>query len=268
MSSQRRPSVLIPIAPGTNRNQEMAVAFAAAGAEPVQVPLLALREGEVELVDHQLLALPGGFSYGDALGAGRLLGLDLVGWFGEQLREAVAREMPIIGICNGFQALVRAGLVPGEPGSSPEKQRLGATPDAVPGVALVANQHPRFECRWVTLRAEPGPSIWLSHLTEPIRCPVAHGEGRLVVEDEAVLEDRVAFRYVTVEGELADGAYPDNPNGSVADVAGLVDASGLVLGLMPHPEDHVLAHQDPQRGRRGGGRCLPLFEAGVAAVAG
>ena len=113
LSGAVRPSVLIPIAPGTNRNQELADAFEAAGAETTQLPLSALRHGESKLVDHQILALPGGFSYGDALGAGRLLGLDLSGWFNDQLQEAVARSMPIIGICNGFQALVRAGILPG-----------------------------------------------------------------------------------------------------------------------------------------------------------
>ena len=241
MTSPSRPSVLIPIAPGTNRNQELADAFHAAGADPVQLPLQALREGEAKLVDHQLLALPGGFSYGDALGAGRLLGLDLVGWFGEQLREALSREMPVIGICNGFQALVRAGLVPGSSAK----------------VALVANGQPRFECRWVTLQPEPSSSVWLSGLTEPLRCPVAHGEGRLVADDESALAGRVAFRYVTPDGARAEGAYPANPNGSVGDVAGLVDATGLVLGLMPHPEDHLFARQDPQRGPPGGGTLPP-----------
>jgi phosphoribosylformylglycinamidine synthase len=255
-----RPSVLIPIAPGTNRNQELADAFAAVGAEPVQVPLAAIRAGETTLADHQLLALPGGFSYGDALGGGRLLGLDLLGWFSDQLQEAVDRQMPVIGICNGFQALVRAGLLPGD-----------GTP-----AALVANDSHRFECRWVTLAPERSDSVWLAGLDGPLRCPVAHAEGKLVVDDESLVEagstgssgSSPAFRYVRPDGVPADGAYPHNPNGSVGDVAGLVDATGLVVGLMPHPEDHVFNRQDPLRGRPGGGTCRPLFAAGVAAVVG
>ena len=252
----RAPSVLIPVAPGTNRDVELADAFIAAGARAVCVPLQALRDGETKLADHQLLAVPGGFSYGDALGAGRLLGLDLVGWFGDQLHEARGREMPIIGICNGFQALVRAGLLPGDD-----------TP-----AALVANDSARFECRWVTLAPEPGRrSVWLDNLDGPLRCPVAHAEGRLVVADEQVLAATVAFRYVQPDGRPAnqgsDGGYPANPNGSEADAAGLVDPSGLVLGLMPHPEDHILERQDPLRGRAAGGQCLDLFRGGVAAVA-
>ncbi len=242
------PSVLIPIAPGTNRNQELADAFTAAGATAVQVPLQALRDGETKLVDHQLLALPGGFSYGDALGAGRLLGLDLAGWFAEQLHEAVAAQMPVFGVCNGFQALVRAGLLPGDGTAA----------------ALVGNESGRFECRWVTLEPAPGSaSVWLDGLTGNLRCPVAHAEGRLVVEDVRAAD--VAFRYVGPDGRAADG-YPANPNGSVGDIAGLVDDSGYVLGLMPHPEDHIQQRQDPLRGRATGGGCLPLFRAGVNAV--
>jgi phosphoribosylformylglycinamidine synthase subunit PurQ / glutaminase len=244
------PSVLIPIAPGTNRNQELADAFERAGARTTQVPLQALRQGETKLVDHQILALPGGFSYGDALGAGRLLGLDLTGWFADQLHEAVARAMPVIGICNGFQALVSAGLLPG-----------GGRP-----AALVANASGHFECRWVTLSVGPAPSVWLNGLTGPIRCPVAHGEGRLQVEDPAALEGHVACRYLRSDGSPAQQAYPHNPNGSISDVAGLVDGTGLVLGLMPHPEDHVQARQDPLRGRNQGGGALELFRAGVRAL--
>lgn len=272
-----KPSVLIPIAPGTNRDEDLAVAFEAAGATTTRVPLQALRAGEVKLVDHQLLGLPGGFSYGDALGAGRLLGLDLTNWFADQLAEARAREMPIIGICNGFQALVRADLLPGqiEPTDEKDRPKLAAVTtldrDRV-SATLAANENGRFECRWVNLAPAAAHSVWLGDLVaagEPLRCPVAHGEGRFVTSDLAAIEkaDLVAFRYCDAEGAPAGGAYPANPNGSGADVAGVVDPTGLVLGLMPHPEDHVFERQDPHRRRGLGGRCLGLFEAGVRAVA-
>jgi len=245
-----RPSVLIPIAPGTNRNQELADAFELAGAKPTQIPLSALREGETKVVDHQILAIPGGFSYGDALGAGRLFGLDLMTWFGDQIRSAVDRQMPVIGICNGFQALVAAGILPGNNGAA----------------ALVGNDSHQFECRWVSLKPQATNSAWLDAMTAPLRCPVAHAEGKLVVDDQSTLDGQVAFNYVGHDGSSADGVYPVNPNGSVDDVAGIVDPSGLVLGLMPHPEDHVMARQDPLKGRRAGGSCLPLFSNGVAAA--
>jgi len=267
MNHQGSPSVLIPIAPGTNRNSELATAFAAAGAQTCEMPLEAIRQGETKLVDHQILALPGGFSYGDALGAGRMLAQDLSGWFADQMNEAVERDMPIIGICNGFQALVKAGLLPsGQPAS------------------LAGNENGRFECRWVTLMPS-GNSIWTSNLKQPLRCPIAHGEGRFVADDAQSLADQnqVAFRYAVSERsalcdgsdrgldagddvEQAEGRYPYNPNGSIDDIAGIVNGSGFVLGLMPHPEDHVFARQNPNRNQNLDGVCLGLFEAGVAAA--
>ncbi|MDH3295040.1 MAG: phosphoribosylformylglycinamidine synthase subunit PurQ [Acidimicrobiia bacterium] len=252
--SERQPSVLIPIAPGTNRNDEMALAFEAAGAVTVQMPLEAIRGGETTLDRHQILALPGGFSYGDALGAGRLLGLDLRGWFEDQLQAAREAGLLVIGVCNGFQALVHAGLLPGV-----------AEVDA----ALVANDHGRFECRWVWLQPVSKTSVWTAELAEPLWCPIAHGEGRFVTSDsDRIVEaDQVAFRYADRDGQQAHGTFPANPNGSTDDIAGICDPSGLVLGMMPHPEDHVFARQQLHRRRPNGNRCLPLFAAGVRAVA-
>lgn len=255
------PKALIPVALGTNRDHDLAEAFRAAGAEPHIVPLTALRSGEVVMGDYQILGVPGGFSYGDALGAGRLLGLDLAGWFGDQVTAAVDRGTPIIGICNGFQALVRAGVLPGG-----ERRAV-----------LAHNDSGRFECRWVHLAPEGAVSggvtnVWTSSLTEPLRCPVAHGEGRFVADDLAALETagQVVLRYAHADGSPAGTDYPANPNGSDGGVAGISDSTGLVLGLMPHPENHIHTRQDPLRGRPGAGTgdCLPLFRAGVEAVTG
>lgn len=246
-----RPRVLLPVALGTNRDQDLADAFTAAGADPECVPMSALRSGDRRLSDYQILGIPGGFSYGDALGAGRLLGLDLTGWFSDQLRAAQDSGMPMIGICNGFQALVRAGLLPGDS-------------DAV----LTVNASSQFECRWVTIAPNVASnSVWLSELTEPIRCPVAHGEGRFVTSDLAGLQRRngVALTYSNADG-LAGERYPANPNGSEGDVAGVTDPTGLILGLMPHPENHIRARQDVQRGRLTGGQALDLFRGAVNAV--
>lgn len=252
MGVRTKPKVLIPVALGTNRDLDLAHAFELAGAETERVPLSALRSGERRLSDYQILAVPGGFSYGDALGAGRLFGLDLATWFADQMAEARESGTAIIGICNGFQALVRAGLLPGG----------GAR------AVLTENANETFECRWVTLGPSSRRSIWTEGLTEPLRCPVAHGEGRFVSDDLGALvaNDQVAFRYLDSDGGPANGAHPANPNGSAGDVAGVCDESGLVMGLMPHPENHVLARQDPLRGRSEGGICLPLFAAGVSAM--
>ena len=251
-----KPKVLIPVALGTNRDADLAQAFVAAGAEPECVPLTALRAGERQLADYQLLAVPGGFSYGDALGAGRMLGLDLAGWFGDQLRSAAQAGMPMIGICNGFQALVRTGVLPGG--------EVGNT-----SAVLTQNASAQFECRWVTLLPSPA-SVWTAKLVEPLRCPIAHGEGRYVDRDLDALEARrgAVLRYANPKGLTADGAYPENPNGSANDVAGVTDPTGMILGLMPHPENHIAPYQDPRRGRDGQntGNCLALFKAGVGAA--
>lgn len=242
-----QPRVLIPVALGTNRDGDLARAFELAGATADRVPLTALRSGERRLADYQLLAIPGGFSYGDALGAGRLFGLDLAGWFGDQLREAAEAGMPMFGVCNGFQALVRAGLLPGG-----ERKAV-----------LTDNDSGRFECRWVELEPS-GSSVWTADLPGSIRCPVAHGEGKFVAADLDAIGAQVAFRYVGAE---AVAGYPANPNGSAGDVAGVTDPTGRIIGLMPHPENHVLMRQDPLRGRNPSGLCLPLFQGGVSAAA-
>ncbi len=249
-----KPSVLLPIAAGTNRNQDLADAFVAAGADVHQVPLQALREGEAKLSDHQMLALPGGFSYGDALGAGRLLALDLRTWFEDQLMEAAESQMPMFGVCNGFQALVASGLLPGEP---------------TPAASLAENASGSFECRWVELSTAGSTSPWLAGSEDPLWCPVAHGEGRFTAVDVDEIERSglVALRYST-EGRQADGVYPANPNGSVNDIAGITDPTGLIFGLMPHPENHIWARQNPLRGRSDRGTCLSLFESGVKAAGG
>ena len=259
------PPVLIPHASGTNRDEEAAQAIALAGGDPRIVHINTLRRGDVRIGDHAAVLVPGGFSYGDALGAGGRLALELRTWFGDALSEAIGAGKPILGICNGFQVLVKAGLLPGPLGDP----RV---------VTLAENARGRFECRWVTLRVEPSVrSGWLGALGEQIiRCPVAHGEGRVATTDGAVAsqlesEGLIAFRYqadgarpTTDRAEAAEGVYPANPNGSVADIAGLCDHTGAVVGLMPHPEDHVLAWQRPNGPPGGSG--LALFEAFVAAA--
>jgi phosphoribosylformylglycinamidine synthase len=165
-----------------------------------------------------------------------MLALDLSVGVGEALREFVATGRPLIGICNGFQVLTRAGLLPG---------------------ALGHNAHGRFECRWVTISPEPASRcLWTQGLDDPIHCPIAHGEGRYVHPDPDALAaaGQVALRYSS-----------PNPNGSVAAIAGVCNAAGNVLGLMPHPENHVLARQHPHPAASGEQHLgLHLFRNGVA----
>ncbi|MGQ9553267.1 MAG: phosphoribosylformylglycinamidine synthase I [Anaerolineae bacterium] len=262
-----KPRVIILVTSGTNRDRDAAVACELAGGEPEVVHINQLRGKERRLANYQMLLLPGGFSYGDDLGAGRILATDLLyslggrvlagdllNPLGDDLYRFAESGKPILGICNGFQALVKAGFLPGPPG-----QQLAT---------LTTNASNRFECRWVYLKANPNsPCVFTKGLAEPIYCPVAHGEGRFVPGNNEVLgslleQGQASLTYVNERGE-PDG-YPYNPNGSVADIAGICNKAGNIFGLMPHPEDHVFVQQHP-RWTRGetDGSGLPLFENGV-----
>jgi phosphoribosylformylglycinamidine synthase subunit PurQ / glutaminase len=237
-----RPTALIVRGPGTNRDHDVAFAFDLAGAEPLIVLIDELVARPALVREAGLVVVAGGFSYADALGAGRLLALDLTtAGLGEELAAFVAAGRPVLGICNGFQALVRAGLLPGSDGH----------------VALGHNAGGHFDCRWVRLAPASTRCVWTAGLHEDIECPIAHGEGRFTCDDDTLdalqAGDQIALTYA--------GA---NPNGSRHDVAGICDPSGVVLGLMPHPENHVTARQHPRAGRgTGRGLGLALFEAGV-----
>lgn len=232
------PRILILHASGTNRDAETQRACQLAGAEADIRHIRQLRHETEPLAGYQALLLPGGFSYGDALGAGVLQALALRTWFQDTLRGFVHGGGKILGICNGFQTLVKAGLLEGE---ATAQRRL----------TLTHNQKGRFECRWVYLEVNRHCSApWLHLLQGPIFCPVAHGEGRLRVRGADTLRqlqarNQIAFRYVDAQGQPVGGAYPANPNGSVADIAGLANPDGSIVGLMPHPEDHVLTRHSP-----------------------
>jgi len=253
-----QPKVLILHADGTNRDHEAAQAFTACSAEVDIVHINQLRAREKHWSDYQILALPGGFTYADALGSGKLWALDLNTYFNKEVRAFVENGKPVIGICNGFQALVKSGILPA---LSAIKSQSCAT--------LTFNAEGHFECRWVTLKPQSEACLWTHGLSELIECPVAHGEGRFILSDNddlAVLraQDQIALIYTHADGATANGAYPINPNGSIGDIAGVCNPRGNVLGLMPHPEDHIVAYQHPRWTRGESGRLgLRLFENGV-----
>ena len=253
------PPVLILLATGTNRDGDAAYAVEMAGGRPITLHVNELREHPQRLHDFAMLVLPGGFSYGDALGAGRLLATDLRWLFQDELAAFVESGKPVIGICNGFQALVKSGWLPGPP-------------DGQARATLTRNASAHFECRWVWLEPNSNsPCVFTRGLTEPFTCPVAHGEGRFVPRDDAVLSElrttgRIALTYAASGGGPV--AYPANPNGSTADIAGICSASGTIFGMMPHPEDHVTPVQHPRRSRGETNHLgLALFEQGVAYAA-
>jgi phosphoribosylformylglycinamidine synthase subunit PurQ / glutaminase len=249
------PKVLVLRAPGSNCDGELKFAFEHAGAVAELVHVNRLREKPALLKGYQVLAVPGGFTYGDDVAAGKILANQLAHFLADALRQFRDAEKLILGVCNGFQAILKAGLLipPDEDG---------------PLATLAGNAHGRFEDRWVHLKATPGRCPFLKDV-ERMLVPVAHGEGNFVVREPWILKGleqsgQVVLRYVDAQGR--PGAFPVNPNGSMGDVAGVCDATGRVLGLMPHPERHALPTQHPRWTRLGlakEGDGLPIFRNAV-----
>lgn len=258
------PRVLILRAAGTNCDLETQHAWALADAQPERVHLRRLSERPALLDDYQIVTIPGGFSFGDDLGAGRIFAAQLQRNLYEPLTRFVDSGRLILGICNGFQILVKAGLLP-------EPRPPGAA-GALPACTVTFNDPPGFQDRWVCLHATPSPCVFL----EPGRryeMPIAHGEGR-VVFSSAAARQRVltrglaALRYAPPEWDRSGSmqAHCGNPNGSEAGVAALCDATGRVLGLMPHPDRFVDWTQHPcwtSLPARAEGDGLALFRRAV-----
>lgn len=247
---------LIVRAPGTNCEIETAFAWERVGAATRIVHVNELVASPRLLETFQILTVPGGFCYGDDVSAGKILATELRLYLADALRAFVARGNLVLGICNGFQVLVKTGLLPGG--------TLGTS-----AVTLAFNTSGRYEDRWVHL-APAGDRCRFVDGEGLLYLPVAHAEGRVLARDAGTVAalregEHVAFRYVDAEGR--PGGYPVNPNGSVDDIAGLTDDTGQVLGLMPHPERNIHRTHHPRW------TCLPadhkpaglrLFEAALA----
>ena len=245
-------------APGTNCDAETLHAFGLAGAQAQLVWVEEIERDPKRLDRFQILAIPGGFSYGDDLGAGRILANKLLHRFREGLTPFLKQQKLVIGICNGFQVLVKSGILPG--GLAAARQT----------VTLTENDSGKFEDRWVWLKSDLSTCVWTQGIEEPVELPVAHGEGKFLPGDPAALEQllglgQIVFQYTDSEGRSA--GYPWNPNGSVGDIAGICDPSGRIFGLMPHPERHLFSTQHPRwtrGGRPADGDGLKIFRNGVA----
>jgi len=228
-------------APGTNCDQETAFAFTQAGAESELLHVNQVVAHPQRLRDFQIICLPGGFSYGDDLAAGRVLAVRMQVHLRDAMEQFKADGKLILGICNGFQVLIRTGvLLPSIDGASQ--------------ATLAWNESGRFEDRWIRLRSASNRCIFLQGIEE-CELPVAHAEGRFVPRDKRILQDlqasgQIALRYVEPNRPNGPAAYPFNPNGSTADIAGICDETGRVFGLMPHPERHIDATHHPQWTRK------------------
>ncbi len=242
--------VLVLRAPGTNCDEETEFAFEQAGAEVRRAHINRLVEGTVRLADFQVLVIPGGFTYGDDIAAGRVLANELRRGLGEAVERFVEQGGLILGICNGFQVLVKAGILAVNGGRSP--------------VTLTDNDSGRFECRWVYLAANRDSPCVFTEGIEHLYLPVAHAEGK-VVAGGAVPAANIVLRYAAADGGPAAG-YPQNPNGSQDDIAGMCDDTGRIFALMPHPERFIRANQHPRwtrLGNQGSGDGLKIFENAV-----
>lgn len=257
----KKVKVIVLRTAGTNCDKETAFAFETVGASAELIHVNELAKKERNLDDYQILAIPGGFTYGDDIASGKILANELKFKLESELQRFINDGKLIIGICNGFQILVKAGLLPNLSG---DFNTIEAT--------LTLNDSGRFEDRWIYLKKVKTKCIWTKGVDDIIYLPVAHGEGKFIPRNDKVLkqlkeESLIVFEYVDGEGKRK--GYPYNPNGSVANIAGICDRTGRIFGLMPHPERHVSPYQHPRwtrNGPKGSGDGVAIFENGVSAA--
>lgn len=262
------PKFCILRAPGTNCDVETARAFELAGGSAERIHLFRLLENPALLHEFQGICIPGGFSYGDDIGSGVIFSRQLQFRLSDTLAEFLQADKLALGICNGFQVLLKSGLLPNGIENFPPKD--SREPDAT----LTWNLNGQYTALWVNLKVRSSHSIFLRDIDE-IEMPIAHAEGRIAVRDESILSswkerEQIAATYHPLESSNDVGEeileYPVNPNGSIANIAGLSDPAGRVLGLMPHPERFLFATQHPQWTRKklsGDGAGLKLFQNAV-----
>lgn len=268
------PRVCVLRAPGTNCDVETAFAFEACGAVAERVHLFQLFESPQRLADFQVLCVPGGFSYGDDIGSGVIFANQLRGHLGDAIRGFLSADKLMLGICNGFQVLLKSGILPGGSATWPPK------PDEPAEATLTWNDNGKYTALWVRLKVAGSKNVFLRGLDE-FDVPIAHGEGKIVVRDAVTLDrwqtsGQLALTYTSAEAAATNFAsaasswpvhpFPINPNGSMSNTAGLSDPTGRILGLMPHPERFLFATQHPNWTRlnlRGEGDGMKLFRNGV-----
>ena len=228
---------------GTNCDGETHLAFKSVGSEVDLVHVNQIFSKKYQIADYHILAIPGGFTYGDDIAAGKILANEFRLRLSQEIKQFIADGKLIIGICNGFQILVKAGILPGtfSNDSSPANGFLQTA-------TLMTNDCGKFEDRWVYLKSS-GKCVWTKDMKTVVTFPIAHGEGKFIPKDENVFSKlkengQIVFRYCSEFG--GKPKFPENPNGSIDDIAGICDSTGRIFGLMPHPERHFLRTQHPR----------------------
>ncbi|MFH1395398.1 MAG: phosphoribosylformylglycinamidine synthase I [Candidatus Omnitrophota bacterium] len=258
----KKAKVIILRTAGTNCDKETAYAFKMCGAETELVHINSLVMNDKNLGDYQILAIPGGFTYGDDVASGKILANELKSKLKNQILQFISDGKIVIGICNGFQVLVKMGLLPDTRG----KQDGGIE------ATLSLNDSGKFNAEWVYLkRSKNDKCIWIKDLPEVIDVPIAHAEGKFIPKDESIIDilkknEQIVFRYTDKTGTLS--GVPYNPNGSIDDIAGICDTTGRILGMMPHPERHISYLQHPNWRRNDENKSEPgiglkIFDNGV-----
>ncbi|MCX8065683.1 MAG: phosphoribosylformylglycinamidine synthase subunit PurQ [Candidatus Hydrogenedentes bacterium] len=244
---------------GINCEKETAHAFYKAGAEPLLIHLNDLLENPTILDTSHIFSIPGGFSFGDDIASGRILANRLKYRLESQILKFIRDGKLIIGICNGFQVMVKMGILPLFDNKFEQN------------VTLSHNDSGRFEDRWVKLKINTkSPCVWTTNI-DFIELPVRHGEGKFISKDSKILNElhsknQIVLQYARDRDTLANGEYPLNPNGSVDDIAGICDPSGRILGMMPHPEafwDMTLHPQWNRKKLKGEGEGMKIFRNGI-----
>lgn len=262
------PKICVLRAPGTNCDVETAYAFDSCGGQSQRIHLFQLLENPETLDQFQILCIPGGFSYGDDIGAGVVFSSQLRSHLGDAIRRFLSAQKLVLGICNGFQTLLKAGILPdGTPEAlSEDREHAKAT--------LTWNLNGKYTARWVHLKVSAPGNVFLNGIEE-LDLPIAHAEGRIVVQGDHVLREwksrnQIVLNYAAWpsngDPNPINDRFASNPNGSTADIAGLGDPSGRVLGLMPHPERFLFGTQHPQwtrLGLKGDGSGRRIFQNAI-----
>lgn len=227
--------VLILTTSGTNCDSETLSAFEECKAQAEKAHINSLIANKDKIQQCDILALPGGFSYGDDISSGKILANEIKNKLSDAVRKFALSGKPIIGICNGFQILVKMGLLP-------DPELFEQT------VSLSCNDSNKFECRWIYLKTQQTKCLWTKDLPSTIDLPIAHGEGKFTAKDGKILKDlenngQIVFRYCSKEG--LKPSYPLDPNGSEEQIAAVCNKKGNILGIMPHPERFVFSFQHP-----------------------